>query len=360
MWNYWNAGSTTTYLSRYSPNQGWSNALALNGTDFVNAIVGPNNEIVVYWLQAQADGTDQLQANYIDASGNVSMLESLNIGEIGKTLFDFNMSGWISNDGVLEIFWVAYYSVGSPSLVSVKQSAINLTDVAGTAWQSVQTISEGITEATWAYHLFETIAEPSGNLMLLMNGPQGLETLQRKSNVWEKITPLFPEAPSSPFTPNVAYNSEGQAVLVISNFSVGEISPGNPGFEFRVIVRIYDPNSGWSPLTLINNPRPLPTPEAWNYGSLDGPKISINNKGQIAVAWTDPLETTHNIYANIYDPITGWLGEELATETTMPMGFAKSFSISITNTGDSTIIWDEPEELPNGNIKVRIKSVDRI
>jgi hypothetical protein len=102
--------------------------------------------------------------------------------------------------------------------------------------------------------------------------------------------------------PRIAIGTNNDIHVVWTDYMDGEWGSDSEIFYVR-----YDPDSGWSNITVISD---LQNYVSWNDGDSYIPSISVDNQGGIHITWHDytngPWGTDAEIMYSVYDPLWGW------------------------------------------------------
>ena len=77
-----------------------------------------------------------------------------------------------------------------------------------------------------------------------------------------------------------------------------------------------------------------------NNSSMIFPRIAMNSRGQAVLAWSQTEGLGYNIYASLFDPLTGWLSPtQLENEKFGRASGTASHSVSINEQGNVIVTW---------------------
>ena len=133
---------------------------------------------------------------------------------------------------------------------------------------------------------------------------------------WEPATPLGPRGSAGP--PHVAVDPSGTAIVVWDNKSN------------VIYANHYSPGGGWSPAIPINAPIP--------YGAW-APAVAASGNGSFVAAWKQQEGSPIRVWANRYDPATGWgVAERVGTGDSTGFG---QVQIVANGVGNAFAVWQQ-------------------
>jgi len=373
-WNDPNQALGTAYISRYIPGIGWSSPLSFADNPNWNSkvIVANDGSAILVWLNYAENGTAELHARRFDTQGKLRLRDTLIIGEPGGFIGGVDsVNGLISANGDIELYWISTnsdFSNGLPSTstLQVWHTTYSPSGTGATAWSQPEKIQKAKFLIDGFFSEFHIVTDNIGNMTFIIQPTESFESmtvhsLEFKNGVWGDIESLTNISPMSTNTGiGIASNSQGQAVFVWQEVVSSQPTPGVSLLDVQVFSRIYNIASGWSQPEQISNSNPIAV-DGFGWGSGDEPKISINELGQIAVVWISPVERSNkNLYANHYDLITGWQGEELAATTNISANDQTTYNIKMADNGDTSIFWLETLRATDGIVSINAKSIDYV
>jgi len=359
------------FISRYSPSSGWSTPLGYSSMPWSSKIItDKDGNGAILWLSHAENGTSELYLRLVDSNGNLGLVDTLILGEPGKATFGVNnLRGAIKTNGDIQLFWVSEdFNI---SMVGPFESNIQI-------WTSTFS-KNGTNKASWSeptglltnsilvgyLNGFEIINKNNDDYLIIFNtgspvaGSGSIYSLESNNGVWGELIKNPTKSPFDSLLSKSSFNTKGEVVFAWSEPRGTELTPGVSAYALRVFMFKYDFVNGWSSPIEISNSTPIEA-NGISYGSGDEPKIKINEAGQIAVAWINPIENNGNIYTNFYDPITGWLGEELAVSNPIKKENLQQFELMISNSGDVTVVWRESVFGAGGTFSNSLKYVDHV
>jgi len=372
-WNSPDHGLGTHYISRYTPDMGWTKPLAFadvkaNLWSYASyaskVIVGANAEAVLFWQSYAENGTVELHARRFDSNGKLSLVNTLIVGQPGQLSAGVHqLNGWINAAGNVELYWVGVERLSSESEIPILaiqlwQSTYTPAGIGLGAWSVPEKITNARFEQSNFLRQLDVIPKGNDNVLVVFRwlglDPSSIpRSIEYKSGAWGELTSVTPTPIASVYLSNVAHNAQGQTVFVWVDRGVSSTP------EFRVFATQHSASRGWTPPVQISG---LSQPSVMGGGASmgDEPKVSINAAGQIAVTWIHFSEQPRNLYTNYYDPATGWQGETLAVTTTLSMNELLGFNIALSDSGDVSLMWQEAEVSADGNTTVRVRSADHV
>jgi len=363
------------FISRYTPQTGWSVPHAFSDTtSHSKVIVGAAGDAVVLWMSGAEDGSMELNARRVDAQGNVALMDTYVLGKPGRLNTDlFLVNGWITSSGDVEIFGIkekdTYSNNAEPySNLQVWKITYERSGALSRAWSR----PEGIPNSQFQLNGFAQRIDvvPAENdvfriivtAMISMTGTAGTPVVvfESKAGVLNNISPADPQLTSDSLVSAISTNSQGQLAFAWTKFEWAGTSATDQTVETRVFAMQYSNTSGWIPSTQINNSTRVSVPSGMTYGTGTEAQVSLNSSGRIVVAWRNPAETSVNLYSNFYDPVTKWHGEELAAATTATSDQVPLYGLALNETGDSLIFWQEAQNGADGATTVKLQAVDHV
>jgi hypothetical protein len=137
---------------------------------------------------------------------------------------------------------------------------------------------------------------------------------------WGEIHEMLTDNPAVVYSPQIAINEDGHAVVVWSNFD---------GVRSVIWANTYVPGSGWGAAICI---------EANDNASYaETPKVAIDTYGNAIVLWRRYDLSQRSIWANRFEPGAGWLTPTLIESNTL--GDTESPQIAMHSNGCAMAVW---------------------
>ena len=225
-----------------------------------------------------------------------------------------NFSPEVAVDPFGNIFatWI-FYDSGVSSVMASRY-------VVGEGWTSPLLLSSGWNPAS--YHGVAT--DGLGNAFVTYTQHDGMY-----SNVWCcRYTHdlgwggqvLLEEIAENAYYPDIAADPDGNAVAVWLQDDGGHMS---------VHANVFDADTGWGSSEVIET----------NDGFAYEPKVAMDATGNAVAVWTQDTSIRIDVWANLYDPESGW-GTETLLETS-DTGSANYAEVSMDGSGNAMAVWDQ-------------------
>ena len=104
------------------------------------------------------------------------------------------------------------------------------------------------------------------------------------------------------------------------------------GSYFNVWANSYDPETGWNDAVPIGD----------GTGSAYDPKVAMSQNGEVVAVWYQNDGVTYSIYANNYSPGTGW--DKATIIDNSPYGMAISPEVGIDHAGNAIVVWSQMDD----------------
>ena len=127
----------------------------------------------------------------------------------------------------------------------------------------------------------------------------------------------------STLKPQIAVNASGEAVAIWRQFD---------GVALSAWVSHRDPINGWDVPQAI---------ETGNDGNVFHPQVAINDAGQVVAVWEQYDGTTYNVWANRYDPQSGWGTAERIEFNTIDGRIYFRPQVAIDPAGNALVVWQK-------------------
>jgi len=307
------------YANRYVPGEGWGTAEPIGADNAGNAYVpqiafdSSGNAIAVW---AQSDGTrNNIWANRYDSGtgawGTAELIET-DDGNANSAQIAFDSSGnaiavWDQYDGTRNNIWANRYDSvtgawGTAELIRA--------DNAGYAvGPQIAVDSSGNSIAVWHQH-DGTKRYIYANRYVPGEGWGTAELLETDNAGFAYAHP-----------PQIAVDSSGNAIAVWERWE---------GTRGSIWANRYVPGTGWGTAELI---------ETDDTPSANSPQIAVDSSGNAIAVWMQWDGGTHDIWANRYDPVTGWgTAELIETDDTVNAYYPQ---IAVDSSGNAIAVWEQ-------------------
>jgi hypothetical protein len=137
---------------------------------------------------------------------------------------------------------------------------------------------------------------------------------------WGEVHEILTDNAAVVYSPQIAINEGGQAVVVWSHFD---------GVRSVIWANNYVPGSGWATATCIEAND--------HFSDAETPKVAIDTYGNAIVVWRRYDVTQRSIWANRYEPGAGWLTPTLIESNTL--GDTESPQIAMHGNGCAMVVW---------------------
>lgn len=221
----------------------------------------------------------------------------------------------------------------------------------------LETSNYDITSNTWStptsfsnLNLIHTVEEfdlakaSNGNATIAWRGDKGYilgSTFDAISMAWSPEVVLFTDTATTPDTsgPRVAVDKDGNSIVVFSGTVITNTIPPMTSFQVQGVT--YDVSSkSWSlPITLFST--------LTEGAVIDSPRVAMNEKGDIVVAWRLLFANFGTIQGRIFNAASKKWFPDLSCQPTILSGrgpcagSASEPEVAITNFGNAAAVWVE-------------------
>jgi len=362
------------YVSRYTAVDGWSSPLLLaDSFDFwdYRVVIDTQNNATFFWTAYAENRSQEIHARKMDRFGNLSLVDTYISTLPAEFAWNFKfVDAAIKTDGNIDIFWSENHDINSGPTSYAKmqfwKSTYTPTKTGLSAWTDLEIIPNFFLESSgWVNDIYK-IDKGNDDLLFIFDVEPLFDntifmSIEYNNGIWSDISAITLPTMGSTLLSKPASNAVGETVIAFVDFLHTPVAPpAKENIESQIFVLKHSPASGWTIPEKINNSNPIEN-RGLNLSTGDEPKVSINNAGQIAVVWIDPLDVVDNLYTNFYDVAAGWRGEELAYSLTSNQ--LRGFNTIVSPSGDATVLWTEAllnTNLPGSERTILMQYTDHI
>lgn len=276
LWTQSDGNALSVWANRYEPGSGWGTAELIESNagnaDRADIAFDDAGNAIAVWPQHDGTRFNMWANRYVLGSGwqTAEKIETDDSGTAHSPKVDFDGSGnalvvWHQTDGVR-------YNIMANRYVS------------GSGWGTVEIIdSEDLGDA-----LFPTIAvSDTGDAIAVWEQYDGVRyniwrNHYTSGSGWQTAEKLESDDVTYARYPQIGTDGDGNAIVV-----------WNQGTD--IMASHYQSGSGWSTPALIET----------ESSTFYYPHIAMNSSGKAVVVWYDS-GTTYSIWANSYNPDSGW------------------------------------------------------
>ncbi len=306
------------WTNRYDPATGWSTPVSIDNGSGNNtgtpriAVAADGSMALAVWSQ-QDGAIYNIWANRYDPTtgwGTAELIETNDSGAATSPQIivagDRALAVWSQHDGTIYNIWAnSYYSAIGWGTAKIIEANDN-----GNATSPQIAVSGNSVFAVWV--------QQNGFISSTIWGNRyDLDTL-----TWSGEQQIGSNTSGYAYSPQFEGNGVGSGMVIWTHRD-----NNNQG---NVWTNLYDPVDGWGTAMLV---------ETNDNGSTHSAEIAVAADGSAIAVWTHDDGTIGNIYANHYDPDTGWGTPELIENDNT---FNNSLpQVVITKNGNAFAVWQQ-------------------
>lgn len=346
LWTDSGGSTTNIWVNRFDPASGWGTPFALASGILVWALpftpdlaIDSEGNAIAVWEQrtdtnssgtvTTADLASVVMRRYEQSSGSWSALQIL---DSTSTLESFRPLVTIDALDNAFVIWAQKTTIFSdPYDLWVRRYS-----KADDAWSPVQVLESGTRDSA----NYKILADSSGNGLAVWSQNQLGDTgsfdltasyFELSSNTWGSPTILDNVDVGSAYVSDAGFAPNGEAFVLWQQ----KVGAGSFFGDLEIVANHYIPGGGWQ------GPESLETQSGGE--TLTGAKLSIDAEGNALAVFPYSKSTGRFFISNYYKSGEGWQGERTANVdlTAGGLGFFVFFSAAFDPTGDAILAWGQ-------------------
>jgi len=337
------------YLQKYDPQSGWTTPMFIGiGDQPANLMIDANGNADLYWIVSNSAQMYEIHTRrfFIETQtlSNTQMFLKQTNGN--ENLSASQITASYIGPELLFVWQEIRFDTVNNQLVNLALLSANFSP--DTGWKQSMSVSNLSADIRIDQVKLAT-NQSAGSAELVYTFSQTnqfgsfLNAFSFVNDAWQmsSITPMSTTSLRQNY--QFASNTNGDIIVAWAELKLDLPEPMN-----YLQVLQFNAQQGWSdnPISLGDGiPFFLPA-NGFSELPLDLPSINLNDNGTAVISWLNFSTDSVNIFVNHYSPTSGWQTQQLVNSSGSP--YVTNASVHIDNSGSSTIVWTESQDLING------------